>query len=136
MLVAEAVEAVAPAGQALRQLANLQTVMTQGVTAARRLFAALDVVADIRDVEGAQRVTASDGAIAFDNVSFAYAEGDSTLDGVSLTVNEVEQRTHSFGVNIIPHTLSATTFGDATKGVIVNLEVDLLARYVARLAKS
>ena len=67
---------------------------------------------------------------------FIAPKGSIALDGVSLTVNDVEQRTHSFGVNIIPHTLSATTFGDATEGVIVNLEVDLLARYVARLVKS
>jgi riboflavin synthase len=48
-------------------------------------------------------------------------------------VNEVKGR--EFGVNIIPHTLKVTTFGNAKKGSKLNLEVDLLARYVARLAK-
>jgi len=60
-------------------------------------------------------------------------KGSVALDGVSLTVNEVKNG--RFGVNIIPHTLKATTFGTLKKGDRVNLEVDLLARYVARLAK-
>ena len=52
------------------------------------------------------------------------------LDGVSLTVNEVE-RTY-FGVNIIPHTAEVTSFGALQAGDRLNLEVDMLARYVAR----
>ena len=58
-------------------------------------------------------------------------KGSVALDGVSLTVNEVDGR--RFGVNIIPHTASRTTFGTTQAGDQVNLEVDLLARYVARL---
>lgn len=58
-------------------------------------------------------------------------KGSVALDGVSLTVNEVEGR--RFGINIIPHTQSATTFGVLEPGHRVNLEVDMLARYVARL---
>ncbi len=65
---------------------------------------------------------------------FIAAKGSVALDGVSLTVNEVDGP--RFGVNIIPHTLKVTTFGRARPGGKVNLEVDLLARYVARLAKS
>ncbi len=53
-----------------------------------------------------------------------------TLDGVSLTVNEVGR--DRFGVNIIPHTQSATTLGAAAPGRRVNVEIDVLARYVAR----
>jgi len=64
---------------------------------------------------------------------FIAPKGSVALDGVSLTVNEVKGR--EFGVNIIPHTLKVTTFGNAKKGSKLNLEVDLLARYVARLAK-
>lgn len=60
-------------------------------------------------------------------------KGSVALDGVSLTVNEVDGS--GFGVNVIPHTLKATTFGNAKRGSKLNLEVDLLARYVARLAK-
>ncbi len=64
---------------------------------------------------------------------FIAPKGSVALDGVSLTVNEVKRG--EFGVNIIPHTLKVTTFGGAKKGSKLNLEVDLLARYVARLAK-
>lgn len=62
---------------------------------------------------------------------FIASKGSVALDGVSLTVNEVE--TGSFGVNIIPHTAERTTFGALAAGDAVNLEVDLIARYVARL---
>jgi riboflavin synthase len=58
-------------------------------------------------------------------------KGSIALDGVSLTVNEVSD--NRFGVNIIPHTLTVTTWGAKTAGQSVNLEVDLFARYVARL---
>ncbi len=61
------------------------------------------------------------------------AKGSVALDGVSLTVNDVDGS--RFGVNIIPHTQSVTTFGRAKPGVKVNFEVDLMARYVARLVQ-
>jgi riboflavin synthase len=64
---------------------------------------------------------------------FVAAKGSVTLDGVSLTVNEVEGR--RFGVNIIAHTARVTTFGGLDPGDRVNLEIDLLARYVERLLK-
>jgi riboflavin synthase len=70
---------------------------------------------------------------AKDLLRFIAPKGSVALDGVSLTVNELEGA--RFGVNISPHTLKVTTFGAARKGTKVNLEVDLLARYVARLAK-
>jgi riboflavin synthase len=62
---------------------------------------------------------------------FIAPKGSVTIDGVSLTVNEVEAG--RFGVNIIPHTQHMTGFGAAAPGDVVNLEIDLLARYVARL---
>jgi riboflavin synthase len=62
---------------------------------------------------------------------FISAKGSIALDGVSLTVNEMDGM--SFGVNIIPYTLAHTTWQDRQPGDLVNLEVDLLARYVARL---
>ncbi len=62
---------------------------------------------------------------------FIAAKGSVALDGVSLTVNEVEG--DAFGVNIIPHTASVTSFGGLQQGQRVNLEIDLMARYVARL---
>ncbi|CAA7623704.1 Riboflavin synthase [Candidatus Terasakiella magnetica] len=66
-----------------------------------------------------------------DLAKFVAPKGSVALDGVSLTVNEVEGR--RFGVNIIPHTQSATTFGTLKPGDAVNMEIDMLARYVARL---
>jgi len=65
---------------------------------------------------------------------FIAPKGSVALDGVSLTVNEVDGT--RFGVNIIPHTTRVTTFGHMKPGMKANLEIDLLARYVARLVKS
>ena len=64
---------------------------------------------------------------------FIAPKGSVALDGVSLTVNEMSQ--NRFGVNIIPHTLSCTNFGQAQPGQRMNLEIDLIARYVARLLR-
>lgn len=58
------------------------------------------------------------------------AKGSVALDGVSLTVNEIEGV--RFGINVIPHTREHTTLGECRPGDRLNLEVDLLARYVAR----
>ena len=67
-----------------------------------------------------------------ENLSMYIApKGSVALDGTSLTVNEVAGNT--FGVNLIPHSLDVTTWGDRKIGDAVNLEVDLFARYVARL---
>lgn len=62
---------------------------------------------------------------------FIAPKGSVALNGTSLTVNEVEGA--QFGVNIIPHTKDATTWGAARVGDAINLEIDTLARYVARL---
>ncbi|MBX3496909.1 MAG: riboflavin synthase [Parvibaculum sp.] len=74
---------------------------------------------------------------------FIAPKGSVTLDGTSLTVNEVEdaapagtnERRTRFGINIIPHTQAVTTWGMAKAGDPVNLEIDMLARYVARLVQ-
>ena len=65
---------------------------------------------------------------------FIAPKGSVALDGVSLTVNAVEDDT--FSVLIIPHTLSVTTFGALGKGGAVNLEIDTMARYAARLLEA
>ena len=70
---------------------------------------------------------------ALDLARYVAPKGSVALDGVSLTVNAVDGG--QFDVNIIPYTLTHTTLGDRTPGEQVNLEVDLLARYVARLAQ-
>jgi riboflavin synthase len=68
-----------------------------------------------------------------DLARFIAVKGSIAVDGVSLTVNEVANDT--FGVNIIPHTAAVTSFGSLRPGDAVNLEIDMLARYVARLAE-
>jgi riboflavin synthase len=65
---------------------------------------------------------------------FIAPKGSIAIDGASLTVNEVEGA--RFGVNLIPHTKQWTTFGDLTPGRRVNIEIDVLARYVARLRET
>lgn len=62
---------------------------------------------------------------------FVAPKGSVALDGVSLTVNEVDGA--RFGINVIPHTQAVTTFGSYRPGDAVNMEIDMLARYVARL---
>lgn len=67
---------------------------------------------------------------------FIAEKGSITLDGVSLTVNEVEDEPDGsvlFGLNIIPHTAEVTTLGALAEGDAVNLEIDVLARYLKRM---
>ena len=63
---------------------------------------------------------------------YLASKGSIAVDGISLTINEVDGR--RFGVNIIPHTMSHTTLGERRIGDHVNIEVDLVARYLARIA--
>ncbi len=65
---------------------------------------------------------------------FIAVKGSVAVDGVSLTVNVVHGDT--FGVNVIPHTAQVTGFGSLAPGDAVNIEIDMLARYVARLAET
>jgi riboflavin synthase len=94
-------------------------------------------------VDGVGRLTARTevaGSLKLDftapaHIAFGIApKGSITVDGVSLTVNEVSGS--SFSVNIIPHTAQATTLGGLQPGDQVNLEIDLIARYVARYLSS
>lgn len=67
--------------------------------------------------------------------TFIAVKGSVTINGVSLTVNSVVDRDSGteFSINIIPHTLDKTTFGTMKAGHNVNIEIDILARYVARM---
>lgn len=90
-------------------------------------------VAAIRPEGGSVRYTISAPAAL---AGYVASKGSVALDGVSLTVNEVADATDGsvqFGVNIIPHTQEVTTFGQLKVGDRLNMEIDLLARYVARL---
>jgi len=90
------------------------------------------------DAVGAVKAMTPDGASIRMSVDmprsiapYIASKGSVSVEGVSLTVNEVEDTV--FGVNIIPHTLQETTLGDLKPGDPVNLEIDVLARYIARL---
>jgi riboflavin synthase len=91
-------------------------------------------------VDGVGRIvstTPEGGSVRFvfeapaDLARFITSKGSVAIDGISLTVNEIEG--NRFGVNIISHTQAVTTLGTARPGQRVNLEVDMLARYVQRL---
>ncbi|KMK66491.1 riboflavin synthase [Puniceibacterium sp. IMCC21224] len=87
-------------------------------------------VISVRDEGDSTRVTLrAPRALA----RFIAPKGSVALNGTSLTVNEVNDC--DFGINFIPHTKVATTWGDVQEGDLVNLEIDTLARYVARLAE-
>ncbi|TXH36851.1 MAG: riboflavin synthase [Rhodospirillaceae bacterium] len=85
-------------------------------------------ITDVRQDGGSTRIDLEAPANLARSIA---AKGSITVDGVSLTVNEVNGTV--FGVNIIPITQTATNLGAAKSGVRVNLEIDLIARYVARL---
>ncbi|WP_417726028.1 riboflavin synthase [Roseovarius sp.] len=88
-------------------------------------------VVEMRDEGDSTRVTLrAPQALA----RFIAPKGSVALNGTSLTVNEVSGR--DFGINFIPHTKAVTTWGDVAVGDMVNLEIDTLARYVARLAEA
>ena len=91
-------------------------------------------------IDGVARVTAVSGDARSRRLTieapaalarYLAPKGSVAVDGVSLTINTVAQA--SFGVNIIPHTQTATTLGALSVGARVNLEVDQVARYLARL---
>ena len=85
-------------------------------------------VVDIRDEGDSTRVTFR---APEELAKFIAPKGSVALNGTSLTVNEVSGA--DFGINFIPHTKSETTWGDVAVGDAINLEIDTMARYVARL---
>ena len=94
----------------------------------------MGTVTESRPVAGdasGSRYLAIDAPIEF--ARFIAPKGSIAVHGVSLTVNTVEGV--RFAVNLIPHTLDVTTFKDFLPGAKVNLEIDMVARYVARLAE-
>jgi len=78
------------AGQSLRQVTNLQTVMAEGMTAARRLFGALDIDPEIREAAAPRALPPGQATIAFDRVSFDYGSASPTISDVSFTVSPGE----------------------------------------------
>lgn len=89
-------------------------------------------IASITDEGGSKRILITAGP---DIAPFVAEKGSVTLDGVSLTVNSVEDADGgvTIGVNIIPHTASVTTFDRLAVGDAINIEIDVLARYLGRM---
>src|SRR5260221_10896263 len=96
----------------------------------------VDAVAEVGDTRADGDSTRIDLSLPRDLAPMIAPQGSITLDGVSLTVNEVRKaedgNTH-FSVNIIPHTAQDTTLGDLKPGEQLNVEVDVLARYIDRM---
>ena len=94
---------------------------------------AVGTVAVKRDAGGSTRLEIAAGS---DIAPFVAEKGSITVDGVSLTVNEVHDEADGsvrFALNIIPHTAEVTTLGALAEGDPVNLEIDVLARYLKRM---
>lgn len=89
-------------------------------------------VAEWREEGGSHRLTIAAGK---ELATYVAAKGSITVDGVSLTVNAVEDTASGVNLmlNIIPHTAAVTTFGSLQPGQAVNLEIDVLARYLQRM---
>jgi riboflavin synthase len=94
----------------------------------------VDGVATVVAISGDARSQRLKIAVPAELARYIARKGSVAVDGVSLTINEVEGAT--FGVNIIPHTQSATTLGRLTVGAHVNLEVDQVARYIERMLRT
>ena len=90
----------------------------------------IDGVAEVREISEVGDSRSVRLRVPADLQKFIAVKGSVALGGVSLTVNSVEQA--EFTVNLIPHTLAVTTWGTAATGDAVNVEVDILARYIAR----
>jgi riboflavin synthase len=111
---------------------NLEPSLKAGDALGGRLVSGhIDGVAEIVSISGDARSSRIKIAVPSDLARYIARKGSVAVDGISLTVNEVEAAT--FGVNIIPHTQTVTTLGKLVVGSRVNLEVDQVARYVERL---
>jgi riboflavin synthase len=102
---------------------HLMTGHVDGVGVVKRLLPVADGGSVLLEV-----------AVPSELARFVAPKGSIAIDGVSLTVNTVDAR--HFSVNLIPHTLAVTTLGALRAGTHVNLEVDLIARYLERLTSS
>jgi riboflavin synthase len=111
---------------------NLEPALRAGDALGGHLVSGhIDGVAQVVAVSGDARSRRLNIAVPPALARYLAPKGAVAVDGVSLTVNAVENA--SFGVNIIPHTQAVTTLGQLAVGARVNLEVDQVARYLARL---
>ena len=129
---AESVEKTNIGTWAIDQAVNLERALKVGDELGGHIVSGhVDGVARIVDLRDEGDSTRFVFEAPDDLARFVAPKGSVALNGTSLTVNEVDGV--RFGVNIIPHTKQVTTWGQSAKGDLVNLEIDTLARYVARL---
>ena len=113
---------------------NLEKALTMGQTLGGHLVSGhVDGVGKLKSSKPDGRSQRLSFRVPKALARYVARKGSICVDGVSLTVNDVEGR--GFGVNIVPHTLRQTTLGRLEPGAAVNLEVDLIARYLERLIK-
>lgn len=118
-----------------QQRVNLETALRAGQPLGGHLVAGhVDGVAKLLSREDDARSIRMEFAVPQELARYITRKGSICIDGISLTVNEV--RCATFGVNIIPHTATATTLGGLPVGGAVNLEIDLMARYLERLLQA
>jgi riboflavin synthase len=111
---------------------NLEPALRAGDALGGHLVSGhVDGIAEVLGLSADARSTRVVIGVPVPLARFIAPKGSVAVDGVSLTVNEVEGST--FGVNIIPHTQAVTTLGTLAPGARLNLEVDQVARYLARL---
>ena len=118
---------------AVGQRVNLERALRVGDELGGHIVSGhVDGIAKVVDVRPEGDSTRFSLVAPADLARFIASKGSVALNGTSLTVNEVDGA--RFGVNIIPHTKEVTTWGTIRAGDRVNLEIDMLARYIARLA--
>jgi riboflavin synthase len=114
---------------------NLEPALRAGDALGGHLMAGhVDGVAQIQTRQGDARSERLQVHAPAALTRYLARKGSVSLDGVSLTINDVSGE--NFDINLIPHTLAVTTLGQLAAGDCVNIEVDLIARYVERLAQS
>jgi len=130
----ETLSATTLGGWSVGQRVNLERAMRVGDELGGHIVSGhVDGVAEVIDIVEEGDSTRVNLRAPDSLAKFIAAKGSVALNGVSLTVNDVQGTV--FGINFIPHTKHVTTWGDVAVGDTVNLEIDTLARYVARLAE-
>ena len=111
---------------------NLEPALTVGdALGGHFVMGHVDSVAEVTECRKDGRSVALAVSAPGDLMRLIAPKGSVALDGVSLTVNDVDSK--GFCVNLVPHTLEETTLSDCRTGSLLNLEVDIIARYAARL---
>lgn len=130
----ETLEVTALATLAEGDSVNLEPSLSLGERLGGHLVSGhVDCIGTVKAREADARSVRLTVTVPSEYMRYIAKKGSVCIDGVSLTVNEVSDCT--FGVNIIPFTANETIIGDYRKGVSVNIEVDLLARYLEQLLK-